>query len=86
MKNISVETIKIIAKKTIWVLQNDNEWIAVDLVGNKISSEKYQDMLMKKLRVFASDETNNILAIAIVSDPKHRKPKKNKPLVPLRPR
>lgn len=75
-----------IIKKTVWARWNGNEWVATRCSGEVVASNKYQDELIKTLRGFASDPSNNILAIALVSDPLSRKPKSNRPKLPPRPK
>ena len=75
-----------IFKKTVWARWNGNEWVATRWSGEVVASNKYQEELIRALRVLASDPSNNILAIAPVSDPFARKQKRNKPKVPPRPK
>ena len=75
-----------IVKKTVWARWNGNEWVATRWSGEVVASNKYQEELIRALRALASDPSNNILAIAPVSDPLARKPKSNKPKVPPRPK
>ena len=75
-----------IVKKTVWARWNGNEWVATRSSGEVVASNKYQEELISALRVLASDPSNNILAIAPVSDPLARKQKSNKPKVPPRPK
>ena len=75
-----------VVERTVWVNWNGNEWFAVRYSGEIVASHKYQEELISELRKLASDPSNNILAIAPVSDPLARKPKCNRPKTPHRPR
>ena len=75
-----------IVKKTVWARWNGNEWVATRWSGEVVASNKYQEELIRTLRALASDPSNNILAIAPVSDPLSRKPKSNRPKLPPRPK
>ena len=75
-----------VVKKTVWARWNGNEWVATRWSGEVVASNKYQEELIRTLRGLASDPSNNILAIAPVSDPLSRKPKSNRPKLPPRPK
>lgn len=75
-----------IIKKTVWARWNGNEWVGTRWSGEVVASNKYQEELIRTLRALASDPSNNILAIAPVSDPLSRKPKSNRPKLPPRPK
>ena len=75
-----------IIKKTVWARWDGNEWVATRCPGEVVASNKYQEELIRTLRGLASDRSNNILAIAPVSDPLSRKPKSNRPKLPPRPK
>ena len=75
-----------IIKKTVWARCNGNEWVGTRWSGEVVASNKYQEELIRTLRALASDPSNNILAIAPVSDPLSRKPKSNRPKLPPRPK
>jgi len=75
-----------IIKKTVWARWNGNEWVGARWSGEVVASNKYQEELIRTLRALASDPSNNILAIAPVSDPLSRKPKSNRPKLPPRPK
>jgi acyl carrier protein len=75
-----------IVKKTVWARWNGKEWVGTRWSGEVVASNKYQEELIRTLRALASEPSNNILAIAPVSDPLSRKPKSNRPKMPPRPK
>ena len=85
-KTLVSRTSPSIVNKTVWARWNGNEWVATRWSGEVVASNKYQEELIRTLRALASDPSNNILAIAPVSDPIARKQKSNKPKVPPRPK
>lgn len=73
-------------EKTVWIYEHGDGHVAVRSDGTIIAQNKYRDSLTREVSRMASDPSSNIVAIAIVTPAKNRKPTTNKPPTQSRPR
>lgn len=69
------------AKLTVWIRQtSDRTWEAMDWYGTVLATSRYRAEIEAIVQEMSYDLSKNIYAIAVITEPKRRRPFKVKPV------